>query len=285
MTLSTLLKKNAIFKTLSDETIEKLTDSLKTRFLHAGDILFNLGDPGEEMIIVRNGKIAIYMPDKNQPQSGQALRIFQYGDILGEMALIDHLPRSASARAETDSVIAALDIETFKHLLESHPEVAMEVMSGLSSRIRYTTDFIGEIRQWVQRMAEGNYEFSQSPSNLQDSSLSALAADFVRMAARVREREEKLKQEVAQLRIEIDETKRKQEVSQITESDYYISLKEKLKALREQENEPPDSAMRLIYEQIETPDEPTDGLSKPTGSTTDAIYERQEDDTQVGRQK
>ncbi len=237
MTLNILLKKNAIFKTLSDEAIEKLADSLKIRILQAGEILFNLGDPGDEMIIVREGEIAIYMPDSDQPQTGQALRIFQSGDLLGEMALIDHLPRSASARAETHAVIATLDYETFKHLLEDYPDMTMEVMSGLSNRIRYTTDFIGEIRQWVQRMAEGNYQVIQSSSPIQDSSLSALAADFVRMAARVREREEKLQQEVAQLRIEIDENKRRQEVNQITGSDYYVSLKEKLKALRDQEND------------------------------------------------
>jgi|GEM_PF-454474 CRP-like cAMP-binding protein len=277
MTLNILLKKNAIFKTLSDEAIDKLSNGLKTRLLQKGEVLFNLGDSGDEMILVRRGKIAIYMPDSNQPQNGQALRIFQSGDILGEMALIDRLPRSASARAETRAVIATLDYETFKRLLEDHPYLAMEMMSGLSGRIRYTTTFIGEIRQWVQRMAEGNYQDIHSPDQAQDSSLSALAADFVRMAARVREREEKLQKEVAQLRIEIDENKRRQEVSQITTSDYYISLKEKLKALREEEDDvsnPPGSAMRLIYEQIETPDEQKDGATKPASSTASKIFEK-----------
>ncbi len=278
MTLNILLKKNAIFKTLSDEAIDKLANGLKTRLLQKGEVLFNLGDSGDEMILVRRGKIAIYMPDLNQPQTGQALRIFQSGDILGEMALIDRLPRSASARAEVRSVIATLDYETFKRLLEDHPDLAMEMMSGLSGRIRYTTTFIGEIRQWVQRMAEGNYQDIHSSGEVQqDSSLSALAADFVRMAAQVRAREEKLQQEVAQLRIEIDENKRRQEVSQITTSDYYISLKEKLKALREEEDDvsnPPGSAMRLIYEQIETPDEQKDGAVKPASSTASKIFEK-----------
>ena len=102
MTLTDLLKKIAIFKSLSDEAIEQVADGLKTRTLQAGEVLFNLGDPGDEMIIVQEGKIAIYMPDANQPQAGQALRIFQPGEILGEMALIDRLPRSASARAEIE---------------------------------------------------------------------------------------------------------------------------------------------------------------------------------------
>jgi CRP-like cAMP-binding protein len=237
MTIITILRKNAIFKTLSDDALNKLSIRLKTRSLKAGEVLFNLGEPGNEMIIVQEGKIAIYMPESNRPEAGQALRIFQSGDILGEMALIDQLPRSASARAETQATIATLDSTSFQFLLADHPEVAMEVMSGLSGRIRYTTDFIGEIRQWVQRMAEGNYQSIQAPNQLEDSSLSALVADFVRMAAHVREREEKLQQEVAQLRIEIDENKRRQEVSQITESEYYINLKAKLKAMRGQQED------------------------------------------------
>ena len=234
MTLTTLLKKSSIFKNLSDEAIANLAIGLKTRSLLAGEILFNLGEPGSEMIIVQKGKIAIYMPENGRPQAGQALRIFQAGEVLGEMSLIDRLLRSASARAETRAVIATLDRDTFRHQLEDHPDLAMDVMSGLSNRIRYTTDFIGEIRQWVQRLAEGNYQSILASNQLQDSSLSSLAADFVRMAAQVREREEKLQQEVVQLRIQIDENKRRQEVIQITESDYYLSLKEKLKALREQ---------------------------------------------------
>jgi CRP/FNR family transcriptional regulator len=233
MTPITTLQKVAVFKTLSDEALHHLAAGFKNRSLKAGEVLFKLGDPGEEMILVENGKIAIYMPEPDKPEAGQPIRIFQPGEILGEMALIDRLPRSASARAEADSTIATLDLTTFQRLLAEHPEVATAVMSGLSSRIRYTTDFIGEIRQWVERVAEGNYESIQAPDSIDDSSLTALAADFVRMAACVREREEKLQQEVAQLRIEIDEAKRRQEVKQITESEYYVDLKAKLKAMRE----------------------------------------------------
>jgi CRP/FNR family transcriptional regulator, cyclic AMP receptor protein len=236
MTINTILKQISIFKSLSDEALEKLAAEFKSRILEAGEVLFNLGDAGSEMFIVLDGKIAIYMPESNAPQAGQALRIFHTGEVLGEMALIDQMPRSASARAEVKSLIASLDRTTFKNLL-ADSEVALAVMSGLNSRIRYTTDFIAEIRQWVQRLAEGNYQAIQAPIQVQDSSLSALAAEFVRMASQVREREEKLQQEVVQLRIEIDETKRKQQFSQITESEYYLSIKEKLKAMREQQDE------------------------------------------------
>ena len=65
-----------------------------------------------------------------------------------------------------------------------------------------------------------------------DQTLSTLAAEFAQMAARVQEREDILRKEVAQLRIEIDEAKRKQEVQRIVGSEYYQSLKERAKELR-----------------------------------------------------
>lgn len=232
-----ILHKNPMFKSLSASEAATLAGRLKSRSLNAGEVLFNLGDPGDEMILVREGQLAIYMPEPGKPEAGQALRIFKPGDILGEMALIDRLPRSASVRAESDSSIAALGIDDFRDLLADEPDVAMSVMSGLSGRIRYTTDFIGEVRQWVQRLAEGNYDAIKTPDDVEDTSLSALAADFVRMAAQVREREEKLRQEVAELRIQIDEKKRKEQFQEITQSDYYLSMKEKLRALREEDDD------------------------------------------------
>lgn len=235
--LTDMLQQNPMFTSLSAAEIETLAASLKIRALKAGQVLFNLGDPGDEMILVREGQLAIYMPETGRAEAGQALRVFKSGEVLGEMALIDRLPRSASARAESDASIASLSLDDFRALLAREPQVAMSVMSGLSGRIRYTTDFIGEVRGWVKRMAEGNYGAIQAPGEVADTSLSALAADFVRMAAQVQAREEKLKQEVAQLRIQIDEKQRREKASEITQSEYFRNLKAQLRSMRDQDDE------------------------------------------------
>ena len=236
MDITELLKKSAILKDLPEATLEELSAALQTRTLPVGEVLFKLGDPGTEMILVQEGKIAIYMPGE-RPELGQAIRVFQPGDMFGEMALIDHMPRSTSARAETPAIVLTLNAAAFDRLVLEQPQANAAVMSALTDRIRYTTNFIGEMRGWVQRMGEGKYHDVQAGGDYQDNSLAALAADFVRMTAQVREREETLQREGAQLRIQIDENKRRQEVAQITQSDYYRSLKDKLKALREEGDE------------------------------------------------
>jgi CRP-like cAMP-binding protein len=237
MSLINMLRENTVFKVMPEEALAHLVTQLESRTIHAGKVLFNLGDPGAEMLLVQSGKIAIYTPESGRPEVGQPIRIFSPGDSLGEMALIDGMPRSTSARAETETQVLALSKQAFQELLGEFPDASAALLREFSSRIRYTTDFIGEMRTWVQRMAEGNYEAIRADSDIQESSLAALAAEFVRMAAQVREREDRLRREVAQLRIEIDEKKRDQEVKQITESDYYRDLKEKLRLMREQDDE------------------------------------------------
>jgi CRP-like cAMP-binding protein len=237
MNLTEMLKNTTVFGSLAPDELQTLSERFKTRTLKAGELLFNLGDPGDYMVLVQDGQLAIFMPESGRPEVGQPIRIFQDGEILGEMALIDRKPRSTSARAETDCAIATLDLPDFLQLVSSRPEVAMAVMGSLSGRIRYTTDFIGEVRQWVNRLGEGKYESIQAPDDVQDTSLAALAADFVRMAAQVQAREEKLKKEVAELRIQIDEKQRREKASEITDSEYFRNLKSQLKAMRDADDD------------------------------------------------
>lgn len=230
------LKDVAIFAHLSRQSLAEVEAALQPRRLAAGEILFNQGDPGDELIVVAEGGVAIFVPVADTPGGGQPIRIFHPGEVLGEMALIDQKPRSVSARADGETLILTLNGENFRRILGQNPDLALAVMSSLSDRIRYTTDFLGEVRGWVRRMAEGNYQVSDPAEGggYQDKTLASLAAEFAQMAAQVQQREETLRKEVAQLRIEIDEVKRRQEAERIMGSEYYRNLKERARVLREQ---------------------------------------------------
>lgn len=230
-----LLKGMTLFSHLPEAALQEVDRALNERFLVRGQVIFNMGEPGDELIIVKKGIIAIYAPRPEEPAKGEAIRLFKPGDLLGEMALIDSKPRSLSARAETDAEILTLRAEKFRQLLADNSEMGLSVMAGLNDRVRYTTDFLAEVSVWVRRIAAGEYATAPPTTTAYiDPNLSNLAAEFAQMAARVQEREDTLKKEVAQLRVEIDEAKRKQEVKSITNSDYYQQLKEKMKAIREQ---------------------------------------------------
>ncbi len=238
MLSSTALKSIPLFAHLSDTGFGQLQTVLRERRLNAGDILFNMGDPGDELFIVHQGRIAIYVPDNEAPGKEQPIRIFNPGEALGEMALIDRQPRSLSARALESTELLTLSGEEFRQLLGAHPELALSVMGGLSDRIRYTTEFLNEVRVWVQRIAAGKYDRAVAAhQNYADPSIATLAAEFTQMAAQVQQREEALRQELQQLRIEIDDSKRKRHVDEITGSDYFQSLQQQARRLRTGQDE------------------------------------------------
>ncbi len=227
-----------LFNRLSERALGEVQAALKPRQLDSGELLFNQGDSGDELFIVQEGGIAIYVPSKDNPGAERPIRIFGPGEALGEMALIDNRPRSVSARAIDASAVLVLTGDDFRRLLRQYPDMAITVMGGLSDRIRYTTDFLSEVQDWVKRVAEGKYDRTFKPNtNYQDRSIAALAADFAQMAAQVQKREEELRKEIMQLRIEIDETKRQKQVSEIVETDFFQDLQSKARSMRKQRSE------------------------------------------------
>jgi CRP-like cAMP-binding protein len=185
------------------------------------------------MYIVRSGGIALYLPNPEKPGEERPIRIIGPGEVLGEMALIDKQPRSVSGRVVEPAETLVLKGNDFHQLLREHPEVALAVMSGLNNRIRYTTDFLGEVREWVRRVASGEYQRGFSPqSEYRDRSIAALAGEFSQMAAQVQRREEALRQEIVDLRIEIDHAKKERQVGEIVESEYFQNLRTQAAKLR-----------------------------------------------------
>jgi CRP-like cAMP-binding protein len=227
------LRAVVLFEQLSDKALAELVAILEPRSLPAGTVLFNKGDPGDELYIVQRGGIALYIPSAEKPGEERPIRIIGAGEVLGEMALIDNQPRSVSGKALDPVEVLVLKGADFHRMLREHYEVALAVMSGLNNRIRYTTDFLGEVREWVRRVASGEYQRGFTPqTEYRDRSVSALAAEFAQMAAQVQKREEALRQEIVDLRIEIDHAKKERQVGEIVESEYFQSLRAQAAELR-----------------------------------------------------
>jgi CRP-like cAMP-binding protein len=94
-----------------------------------GTALFEEGDPGEVMFAVINGEVDLAI-------EGRVIDTVGPGGILGEMSLVDHSPRSATATARTAARIARVDQREFMFLVHEHPTFALEVMKVLAERIR-----------------------------------------------------------------------------------------------------------------------------------------------------
>lgn len=106
--------------------VGRLTDDVD---LPAGHVLMREGGSGNEFYIIISGNVEI-------TREGQVLGTLGPGDFLGEIALIDHRPRSATARAITPVRAEVLGIREFNSLLDANPEVSRAVMAALARRVR-----------------------------------------------------------------------------------------------------------------------------------------------------
>jgi CRP/FNR family cyclic AMP-dependent transcriptional regulator len=97
-----------------------------------GQVLFREGEPGQHMYIVRSGKLELHA-------GGRKLEAVGPGGLVGEMALIDPAPRSATAVARGSCSVAAVDADTFDQLVQRVPRLALEVMRIMTRRLRRTT--------------------------------------------------------------------------------------------------------------------------------------------------
>lgn len=95
----------------------------------AGQTIFDVGERGLVMYVLIEGQADILVGKEVVESAGP-------GAILGEMALIDHMPRSATAIARSDCRLLPIDIQRFDTLIQKTPDFARHVMKVMADRIR-----------------------------------------------------------------------------------------------------------------------------------------------------
>jgi CRP/FNR family cyclic AMP-dependent transcriptional regulator len=138
------VKKIPLFAQLTDEAAAALATELKPRTLEPNQALFWIGDKGEEFFAIQHGRLHITFPDHTGREI--TLATLEAGDFLGELALLDGEPRSATARAAQKTVVLGLGREEFQKFIRAHPESAIHMMCVLGRRQRETVDRLRGIR-------------------------------------------------------------------------------------------------------------------------------------------
>ena len=97
----------------------------------AGDLIFSTGDSADAMYVVIDGDVDIRLNDVS-------IDVAHSGEIVGEMALIDQNPRSASVVALTATRLARINRRRFLYLIQNTPTFALDVMTVMAARLRRT---------------------------------------------------------------------------------------------------------------------------------------------------
>jgi CRP-like cAMP-binding protein len=97
--------------------------------VRAGERLFSAGDAGDQMFLVIEGKVNVVLGEN-------ILATVGLHGIVGEMALIDREPRSATAVVSESGEVAVINRETFLDLVREQPSFALYVMGTMAKRLR-----------------------------------------------------------------------------------------------------------------------------------------------------
>ncbi len=127
------------------------THQIKTIRFQPGEYLFREGEQSYHFYIIQSGEVEIF---KNGPNHGKIpLAIVDSGNSVGEFAMIDRAPRSASAQALTQVEAALISETAYQELFSDLPEWAVAVMRAMVDRIRKTNEILrqsGSIDQKLQ---------------------------------------------------------------------------------------------------------------------------------------
>jgi CRP/FNR family transcriptional regulator len=124
-----------LFAGLDKKELRHIANSCHERKFAAGSVLMKQGDTGAGLFVITSGHVNITQatdPDRAEENLGTA----GPGEVLGEMALLDDLPRSATVTAIDDVVVLLLPIWDFRTSLRDNPEIAVKLLAALSHRLR-----------------------------------------------------------------------------------------------------------------------------------------------------
>jgi CRP-like cAMP-binding protein len=116
------LSKSSLLRHLPSEGIEPLLEKIQDRMATAGEIVIRHGDPGDSLYIVATGELEV-LDDQNH-----GLAKLGPGETFGEMALLTGGPRTATVRANVDSLLLRLSKEDFDALIAHDPILARQVL-------------------------------------------------------------------------------------------------------------------------------------------------------------
>jgi CRP-like cAMP-binding protein len=143
------LKSTPLFQSVPGEGLRRLSDFIREKEVRAGEVVFREDDLGEEMYLVRSGQVGI----RQELEDGPAiLERVEPGGYFGEMAIIDDLPRTATAVAEVDTSLLVLHKNDFRTAVMDYPDIAFEIFREFTRRLRRTDRRYRELLQESRRL-------------------------------------------------------------------------------------------------------------------------------------
>lgn len=124
-----------LFAGLEKKDLQQLAGACRERKYSSGTKLIKQGDTGVGLYVITDG--TVHITRENDPDKAELdLGTVGPGNVLGEMSLLDDLPRSANVTAVSDVTALLLPVWEFRTTLRDHPDIALRLLATLSRRLR-----------------------------------------------------------------------------------------------------------------------------------------------------
>jgi CRP-like cAMP-binding protein len=132
------LRKIPLFEQLADEDLEEIAQHLIERRYPRNATVMEEGLPGDYMYVIREGRVKVTKLSEDGRE--KILEMLGEGAFVGEMALLDQRPRSATVKTLSPARLLALSRGDFLNLLRRNADLAMHVIQELTRRLRETDE-------------------------------------------------------------------------------------------------------------------------------------------------
>lgn len=128
------------FQYLDDEEREILARQLDAVHIPAGELVFQVNDPGGTMFVIREGTVEVFFKD----DTGERIVLDSPGpgEVFGELSFLDGGARSASVVVVEDLEALAVDRDDLDHLFRIHPEAGLDIIAAMGHRLRHTVELL-----------------------------------------------------------------------------------------------------------------------------------------------
>jgi CRP-like cAMP-binding protein len=140
MDMVQLLRGVELFDGLSDSELARLSHLCREAHFRKGEVITQQGQPGNELYIVREGlvEVSVGAPASDGTHAPpQTVVNLGTGQVVGEMALVDHGPRSATVRCVTPTTLHVIEREAFEQLCLLNHHIGLVVYRNLAADLSF----------------------------------------------------------------------------------------------------------------------------------------------------
>ncbi|MGF7146586.1 CRP-like cAMP-binding protein [Sphingomonas zeicaulis] len=163
--LAGIIAKNSMLASCETDELEDILSRARLLTMKKGETLLNQGDDGDSLIILLEGTVRISMATSNGREI--VLNYCDPGEVVGEIALLDGEPRTASATAMTPGRYLRISRSAFEATMERFPRWSMRLLRQMANRLRQTNSMIENDRAFTSgpRLARYIQRLMLEPAN------------------------------------------------------------------------------------------------------------------------